>query len=283
MDQRSMDYLLSDAESRKFEEDGYFIVEDAIPQTMVEELIPTVDRIDREERARMGKRKEDRINHFDFLGKDRQFLELIDWYRTFPKVWGILGWNIQLYHTHMTHTPPVPSHESLEKDGLGLSWHQDSGRLNQDIESIPRPRISLKVAFFLTDTSENGRGNFHVLPGSHLANQFPGKSKDDTEGAVPVCVKPGTAVFFDRRIWHSGSANYWHEPRRVLFYGYAYRWLRPRDDMDVGGYLDGCDPIQLQLLGKSHSGGRGYTSPTEEDVPLKSWIEENVGKEAVVS
>jgi ectoine hydroxylase len=283
MDPRSPDFLLQETESQQFEEEGYFIVENAIPQELVEALIPVADQVDSEERTRMGKGEGDRINHFDFLGKDTRFLQLIDWYKIFPKVWGILGWNIQLYHTHMTFTPPAPVGESLEKDGLGLSWHQDSGRLNNDIESIPRPRISLKVAYFLTDTSENGRGNFHVLPGSHLINDFQGSRKDDIEGAVPVCVKPGSAVFFDRRIWHSGSTNYWHEPRRVLFYGYAYRWLRPRDDMEVGTYLKDCDPIQLQLLGKSASGGRGYTSPTEEDVPLKSWIEENVGKEAVVA
>jgi hypothetical protein len=29
------------------------------------------------------------------------------------------------------------------------------------------------------------------------------------------------------------------------------------------------------------SGGHGYTSPTEEDVPLKGWIREHLGPEAV--
>ena len=48
-----------------------------------------------------------------------------------------------------------------------LGWHQDSGRVNRDLEGDPRPRISLKVAFFLTDTSVAGRGNFSVVPGSH--------------------------------------------------------------------------------------------------------------------
>ncbi len=60
----------------------------------------------------------------------------------------------------------------------------------------------------------------------------------------------------------------------MLFYGYSYRWLRPRDDMTVAHYLDRCDPIRQQLLGVTHSGGRGYTSPTSEDVPLRVWLEE---------
>lgn len=283
MDPKCLDYLLTQEESIRFERDGYFILENALPERLVDGLIPAVDRVDREERARMGKGPGERINHYDFIGKDDRFLELLDWYKTFPKVWGILGWHIQLYHTHMTVTPPAGPGASPEKDGIGLSWHQDSGRLNRDFETTPRPRVSLKVAFFLTDTSQTGRGNFYVLPGSHLSDTFPGAdSKAGIEGAAPVCVPPGTAVFFDRRIWHSGSTNYWDVPRRVLFYGYAYRWLRPRDDMQVEHYLDRCGPIRKQLLGVSYSGGRGYTSPTDEDVPLKAWIEAHVGEEAVI-
>ncbi|MDE2829411.1 MAG: hypothetical protein OXN20_04780 [Gemmatimonadota bacterium] len=67
----------------------------------------------------------------------------------------------------------------------------------------------------------------------------------------------------------------WQDPRRVLFYGYSYRWLRPRDDIRVEHYLDHCTPIQKQLLGVSYSGGRGYTFPTPKDAPLKTWLEEH--------
>ena len=48
--------------------------------------------------------------------------------------------------------------------------------------------------------------------------------------------------------------------------------------MTVRHYLDRCDPIRQQLLGVTHSGGRGYTSPTPEDVPLRTWIEEHVSE-----
>jgi hypothetical protein len=36
------------------------------------------------------------------------------------------------------------------------------------------------------------------------------------------------------------------------------------------------------LLGAS-SGGLGYTSPSDEDVPLKSWLLEHLGEKAVVA
>ena len=217
MDPSCLDHALTPEESLQFERDGYFAVENAIPLSLVDALVPAVDRVDREERARMGKDAGARINHYDFIGKDHSFLQLLDWPTTFPKVWGILGWHIQLYHTHMTISPPEPAGHTLEAHGLGLGWHQDSGTLNQDLESAPRPRVSLKVAFFLTDTGELERGNFYVLPGSHLHDAFPGADRKATvEGATPICVPPGTAVFFDRRLWHSASANYWTAARPVL-------------------------------------------------------------------
>ena len=278
MDPSCLDNQLTDDEARQFKENGFFIVENAIPQSTVDELVPIADQVDKEERARMSLGPLDRINHYDFIGKNDAFLELLDCPTTFPKVWGILGWHVQLYHTHMTFTPPEPEGETLESNGLKLGWHQDSGQLNSDFETTPRPMVSLKVAFFLTDTSVPGRGNFYVVPGSQIRNDFPGEDrKQEMEGATPVLAPAGSAVFFDRRIWHSASANYWDVPRRVLFYGYSYRWLRPRDDMTVDHYIDRCDPIRQQLLGVTHSGGRGYTSPTADDVPLRTWLEEHTG------
>ena len=50
--------------------------------------------------------------------------------------------------------------------------------------------------------------------------------------------------------------------------------------MTVSHYLDRSDPIRRQLLGAS-SGGLGYTSPRDEDVPLKFWLSEHLEEEAV--
>lgn len=274
MDRRCLDYLLSPQEHEQFERDGYLIVENALTTGVVADLLQLADQIDHDERVLSGADPVARMNHYDVIGRDLRLLELIDLPTIFAKVWGLLGWNIQLYHTHLTVNPTAPQGKTMASDGMELGWHQDSGQINVDLETSPRPRVSLKVGYFLSDTSEPGRGNFYVLPGSHLQDEFPGTDRRGMpEGAIPVCVPPGTAVFFDRRLWHSGSANYWHEPRRVLFYGYSYRWLRPRDDMQVAHYLPNCDPIRRQLLGESVTGGRGYTSPTDGDVPLKEWIE----------
>ena len=281
MDVTCLDFRLTEAERLQFEQDGYFIVENALPEKKITVLSAAVNRVDAEYRRERGLDAHARINHFDFAGSDEAFIELADWPRTFAKVWEILGWNIQIYHTHVAVTPPEP--EDSPRD-LQLGWHQDSGRLNFEMEYSPRPRISLKVAYFLTDCSATGRGNFHIIPGSHIRDsmEFPGDKRSAAhENGIPVLAPRGSAVFFDRRLWHSASANFWTEPRRVLFYGYSYRWLRPRDDISVDRFRDNFDAIQHQLFGASTTGGRGYTSPQPEDVPLKAWIEEHAGAEAV--
>ena len=277
MDKSCLDYCLSEEERLQFEQEGYFICKDVLPRNRVVLLNAIVALLYAESVDKTG---DGRLNLPDFVGRDEQLLDLIDYPETFGKVWGILGWNIQLYHSHLIVTPP----ESQEARSMQrrLGWHQDSGRLNVALEGSPQPRVSLKVGFFLTDTSSTDSGNFHVVPGSHLRNkvEFPEDRTRDPEGTTPVQVSAGTAVFFDRRIWHAAGRNHSDVTRKVLFYGYSYRWLRPRDNMTVDHYMQHCDPIRRQLLGAA-TGGMGYTSPSDEDVPLKHWIKEHLGDTAV--
>ena len=196
--------------------DGFFAVDEAIPDGLIQRLRPVCDRIDREERERQGKGPGERINHFRLhRAGTRSSWSCSTGGKTFPKVWGILGWHIQLYHTHMMVTPPEPAGRSLAEHGLDLGWHQDTGLLNQDLETEPRPRVSLKVGYFLTDTSEEGRGNFYVVPGSHLRNEFPGPDrKTPVDGAVAVPRAAGHGrVLRSPACGTRAAANYWHEAR----------------------------------------------------------------------
>ena len=90
------------------------------------------------------------------------------------------------------------------------------------------------------------------------------------------------AVIFDRRLWHSRSANHSTLTRKVLFYGYGYRWIRPKDDMMVEHLYEHLSPIRRQLLGDAVKNNGRY-APTEEDVPLKGWLDEHLGTAAVAA
>ncbi len=280
LDERHLQHQITAEQLRGLNEEGYFIVENALPLALVERLENRVDSIyqahlDAGYDAYTKKPLTETQNFFypNVLGKDQLFVNILDWYKTFPKVWGALGWNIYCYHSHLIITPPRP--EISRGKSAPLGWHQDSGRVNIEIESSPRPRLSIKVVYWLSDCSETGRGNLYMIPGSHLLDtlELP-VDGSPPEGAIPMCCKPGAAVFFDRRIWHARSENESAITRKGLFYGYGYRWLRSKDDMTIPEEMfDRADPIRQQLLGGG-TNANGHFSPKDVDVPLKVWLEE---------
>jgi len=274
-----LNHTLTEAENLEFEQNGYFVVENALSTDMLDQLNALVNQRDAEFREQDSVAQHTRLNEHDLVGKADLFLELVDWPATFPKVWGILGWHIQLFHTQLVVTPPGSDREIKKR----LGWHQDNNRMNRDFETPLHPRVSLKVAYFLTDTTEIGRANFYIVPGGHLENGVTYSHPDVRlpKGAVPTQVKAGDALIFDRRLWHAASPNITAHPRKMLFYGYSYRWLRSKSAMKLEHLYDQVNPIRRQLLGYATS-ANGYFSPQDEDVPLREWVREHLGEEAVV-
>ena len=171
-------------------------------------------------------------------------LELLDYPTTFPLLWDIMGWNIQNYMSVISVKPPeerpAEAVNPTARQNGSSGYHQDGGRPNVEMQwdhSDPGlrfgdrqpPMLSLKVAYFLTDTRVQECGAMKVVPGSHRSDLHPqvaaARSRqagaDDMmwqpPGAIDLAVKPGTAVFFDRRIWHSAARNFSQVTRKVIF------------------------------------------------------------------
>jgi hypothetical protein len=271
MDISCLQHRLTEEERAQFNEQGFLQVEEALSPAQVAELTAATDAI-YQKRVAAGADPTTALFYPNFIPDSPLFADLVDYEKILPKVWGILGWNIYLYHAHLIVTPPT----GKPRNNTTFGWHQDSGRVNWEMESHPRPRLSLKVAYFLSDTSEEGRGNFWIIPKSHLWDTLerPADGVGQPEGAIPVLAKPGTAVFFDRRLWHTASPNWSNITRKVLFYGYGYRWIRTKDDMTVSDLWAQSDPIRRQLLGWGVN-CNGFYSPTDEDVPLRVWLREH--------
>jgi ectoine hydroxylase len=270
-----LDHRLTPAEREFINSKGYLIVEDALDASVSQRLLAAVDRVDARERTTETRGK--LMSVPNIVHEDPALVDLIDWPTTFPKVWGILGWNIYLYHSHIDVTPPADAAALKWR----VAWHQDSMRVNDEIESSPRPRLSLKIGFYLTDTSQPDRGNTLVVPGSHILNEIdcPPDGATNPEGSEPVCLKSGSALIIDRRIWHSRSPNLWDQTRKVVWYGYGYRWLRPKDSMTVDHLYPQLDPIRRQLLGDNPSANGTY-DPSDSDVPLRGWLREHCPEDA---
>ncbi len=247
------------------ERDGYVLLPSTLTPDRVGDLVDAVDGVWSRHRDAAAGPGAPALHLLAFLTQDERFVELVDHPPVLDLVVEILGPNIFVYHCHLDVHPTEPPASPT------WMWHQDGGIVNRDLETDPRPRLSLKVAYFLTDLSEPGRGNFVVIPGSHLWNRLERPPRDDLDpaGAVPVLAHPGDAVVFDRRLWHKRSPNVSDVTRKALFYAYTYRWIRPRDEMPIPSELDGSlTPVRRQLLGGSEDAMRLWM-PDLVELPVR--------------
>lgn len=251
-----------------FERDGFVVVPDALLPDEVAELESLVD--EAWDRHRAGVRDASFLHSFAFVYEHPSFTRLVDLRTTFPLVVDVLGWNICVYHSHLDVNAPLPTEAATGE----LPWHRDGGQMNEDAATVPQPRLSVKVSFWLTDVTTTDRGGLHAIPGSHLTAAVP----DAGERGEQVLVPPGAAVVFDRRILHARGFNTSDVTRKALFIGYAHRWLRVRDDVRVDGPVAPLNPVQRQLLLPPPRAVSAYVPPPE-DVPLRQLVAGN-GKES---
>lgn len=259
-----------------FDRDGYLVIRGALGPDEVASARQAIDRV-YADAARSGRLNRDRSLHLlSAVANGPEVVSLIDHPATFGCVWPVLGWNIHVYRSHLDVHPPLQAPLPSRFD-----WHQDGGRQNCEIETTPRPRLSVKLAYWLSDVSEPGRGNLKVVPGSHLTNWIDGPPRrdgewPDPEGAIEVTARPGDVLFFDRRIWHARSRNHYRHTRKAVFFGYTYRWTAIRDDlatMQASAWFGRLTPVQRQLLGGIEAGDGDHAWGHYPDrTPLYDWL-----------
>ena len=146
--------------------EGFLSIPGALTPSAVAQLVAGLDRVYGEEVAHGRTGAGEPMHLLGGIGRDDAFLELLDHPAVFPVIWSELGWNIHLYHCHLDVTPPRKRPRRRPVWG----WHQDGGRQNLELECDPRPRMSLKVVFWLSDVSVPDRANMLIVPGSHDSN-----------------------------------------------------------------------------------------------------------------
>jgi ectoine hydroxylase-related dioxygenase (phytanoyl-CoA dioxygenase family) len=267
----------------RFERDGFLVITGALSESEVDFYAAALDRVYAAQKAAGRLSPEGSMHLLSAVTNCPEAVGLTDHPRAFPLVWSVLGWNVHIYHSHLDVHPPIRIPKPYR-----FEWHQDGGRQNRELEGEPRPRMSVKLAYWLSDVSEPGRGNFKVVPGSHTRNWINGPPRRDVEwpepeGAVEVRVHPGDVVFFDRRLWHTRTSNYSDVTRKAMFFGYTLRWVVIRDELSAlhsSAAFEQLSPVRRQLLGGA---GRGIPGQVEGDhcwghypqtTPLNAFLKE---------
>lgn len=240
-------------EREQFDRDGYLLIPGALNADEVATARDAILRVFDDAKRNGELDKSGSLHRLSAVSSCPELAFLLDHPSTFGYVWSMLGWNMHVYHSHLDVHPNRPTDLAPRWE-----WHQDGGRQNREIETDPRPRLSVKLAYWLSDVSETGRGNLEIIPGSHLLNWLPGPPRRDMEWPQPadkiqVQVRPGDALFFDRRIWHQRSDNHSDITRIATFFGYTYRWIAIRDEVTAehraSQWWQQLSPVQQQLLG----------------------------------
>ncbi len=268
----TQDYtVMTDAQREHLDQYGYLVIEDALPPAVVGALNEAIDELYNRARSEGTLGKEEELNLRNCIVAHDSFLQLLDWPSTVPLAWGALSWNIQMITSHLIVLPSgeEPSEEAKRRHVM----HRDGGRSFVEMQE-PHPRILLKIAYVLSDQTDPATGATALVPGSNRINGVPPTDPATgwPYGAIQMNLPAGSAFLFEQRTFHSIGHNWCGHDRRTIFMGYAYRWVKPMDYIQMPRSLvDRCTPLQKQLIGEVGD-ALSYYLPEDEDVPLKAFL-----------
>ena len=255
---------LEDEQREFFDRNGYLVVRQALPADMVQRVTAACDRIAQKHRNE-GSRRTSLDN---VLPQDEVFLSLLTWDATVPLVVQLLSFDIRLAKSHLIYKYADPPDAAPS-----TNWHRDFMESPFDLGPHRYPRMLIKIAYQLTDTSALS-GNTILLPGSNNYTrrlQIP-EGRNDPDGAVELELQAGDAFLFESRTFHRVGLNHTDTPRKCLMMGYCYGWISPLDyDVQPDWLLHKVtDPIARQLVG-AHKNPSTIIDPWA----LREWAEEH--------
>ncbi|MCL4217722.1 MAG: phytanoyl-CoA dioxygenase family protein [Candidatus Hydrogenedentes bacterium] len=232
--------LVSPAQIAQYNEEGYFILEGAMPPQLLTDLQDECQRFIELANADMDARgvTTDGINHRDkryFIAnryedsaKVTQFL-FSDFMAELTH--GVLGEKVFLFWEQYV--------VKCAEVGMKFAWHQDSGYVGFD----HKPYLSCWCA--LDDMTEEN-GTVYLLPYSRAgtrdavthaqeagSNDLVGYFGDDP--GIPAIVPAGSVVCFSSTVFHCSGANITKRPRRVYLAQYATEpVINPANDEPKG-------------------------------------------------
>lgn len=261
--------LLSPEQRRTFDEQGFLFLPQALSGATLDRILAAATLVEARKRAERGVGASDTLEVRNAVVEHDAFWELLDYAQTFPLVLDLMGGDIQLSTSHLIVRPTVPGDTPATYKAIG--WHADAPQVVAYDDRI----VALKIGYFLSDVTRPGSGALLLARNSHKATKVERDAHGDiaADRIIEINARPGDAVIFQHRVFHAVGPNYSGQPRKVLYFGYNRRWLRPIDYTTMPAeILARFDPIRRQLLGDTVT-QCGYYLPKPEDLPLKAWLD----------
>jgi hypothetical protein len=271
---------------RRFAEDGFFLVGNALTAAEIETLGGLVDTYAEQARRARGLPADAAVRVNNIAGRHRAFRDLLDHPAVLPLVVDVLGTRIQLRGSNLDARPPIPHQDRAARPNpadFARHWHRDEPQGGWPTVDGVVPLLEVKVGYFLTDLTRPGGGSLRIIPGSHRLPDADVPALEAT--AVDLDVPAGTAVVFRTSLMHTVAPNHGEHTRKCLYVAYQHRWLRPSDYVGVPDeVLADSTPIQRQLLGAVTDPAHlvkdpgvepcsTYWTPLPADLPLREWAE----------
>lgn len=272
--------MLTAEQRRQFDEQGYFLLEDALTEFGLARVIAAYEAVQRDtetawrEMVASGVYKggyghgPDAHTMSNIYEYDTIFLDIANNPTIIPLMKEITGPDLQVME--------MVAHCHHAGTNAHTGWHRDWPEW-----SHPQYTLKTKVFYFLDDQDEE-MGCFSLVPGSHKRVEKPPRDEyvngtlEQMPGLTKIVAKAGSAVIWNVLCWHTGLANVSPRDRRILIYGYQPFWVKKwvsRTPPDV--IVKWADtPFKRQLMGIHLVHGRA--SWDRKDVPYLPEQEEMV-------
>lgn len=216
---------ITSAHARRFRDEGFFIVEDALAREDLETLRRECQRFVDErdgEMTRLG------VDTLDLCHRGRRYF--VHAYGKSPAVERFLFSDLmaQCAQAALGDTVYLFNEQYVVKAaerGMAFGWHQDSG-------FIPYPHPPYLTCWIPLDDVTEANGTVYLLPypraGTRdvVAHQRDEETNDmigyvGDDPGDPVIVPAGSVVCFSTTLFHRGGANTTDDPRRVYIAQYS--------------------------------------------------------------
>jgi ectoine hydroxylase-related dioxygenase (phytanoyl-CoA dioxygenase family) len=203
-------------------QDGYTIVEDAIEPDLVDELVETLDRLERDlgvEPATNSFEGDHTLRIYNLLAHGEVWQRVPLHERVLPVVEGVLDHGCLISSLSSINIGPGETAQPIHADDMLIPIPK------------PHPPTVCNSMWALTDFTD-ANGATRIIPRTHVADSSPnyGQHYD----SIPAEMARGSVLIWHGSLWHGGGANDTDDRRIGIAMNYCAGYIRQQENQQLG-------------------------------------------------